>query len=78
MVEMCDAALDGDKEACLRLHELLLPLHQLMFIESNPIPAKWAVSRMGLMGNEIRMPLMRLASQHHQALEQAMRALKLI
>ena len=78
MANMCEAALEGDKAGCLHLNEQLTPLHQSMFIESNPIPAKWAVSRMGLMGNEIRMPLLRLASEHHQAVEQAMRALKLI
>ena len=78
MAKMCEAALDGDNALCQKLNEELAPLHELMFIESNPIPAKWAVSRMGLMGGEIRMPLTRLASEHHQALEQAMHALKLI
>ena len=78
MAKMCDAASDEDHAACLRWHEQLLPLHHLMFIESNPIPAKWAVSRMGLMSSEIRMPLMRLAEEHHQVLEHSMRALKLI
>ena len=78
MAKMCDAAIDGDHAACLRWHEQLLPLHQLMFIESNPIPAKWAVNKMGLMSSEIRMPLTRLAQEHHQALEHSMRALKLI
>lgn len=78
MARMCDAAMDGDKAGCLRLNEQLMHLHELMFIESNPIPAKWAVSRMGLMGNEIRMPLTRLADEHHQALEKAMHVLKLI
>ncbi len=78
MAKMCDAAFQEDHAACLRLHDQLMPLHQLMFIESNPIPAKWSVSRMGLMGGEIRMPLTRLAKEHHQALEHSMRALKLI
>jgi 4-hydroxy-tetrahydrodipicolinate synthase len=78
MARMCDAAMDEDQATCLNLDEQLMPLHELMFIESNPIPAKWAVSRMGLMGNEIRMPLTRLAEKHHQALENAMRVLKLI
>ncbi len=78
MATMCDAATDGDAALCLRLNEDLTPLHQSMFIESNPMPAKWAVSRMGLMGNEIRMPLTRLSNEHHQALEQVMHALKLI
>ena len=78
MAKMCDAALEDDHAACLRFQEQLMPLHQLMFVESNPIPAKWALSRMGLMSSEIRMPLTRLASEHHQALEQSMRALNLI
>ena len=78
MAKMCDAAIDGDSEACMLLHEQLLPLHQLMFIESNPIPAKWAVGKMGLMSSEIRMPLTLLAKEHHQALEDSMRALQLI
>ncbi len=78
MARMCDAAMDEDQATCLKLDEQLMPLHELMFIESNPIPAKWAVSRMGLMGNEIRMPLTRLTEKHHQALENAMRVLKLI
>ncbi len=78
MAKMCDAATDEDHAACLRWHEQLMPLHQLMFVESNPIPAKWAVSRMGLMGSEIRMPLTLLAQEHHLALEHSMRALELI
>lgn len=78
MANLCNAAIEGDHAACLRFHEQLMPLHQLMFIESNPIPAKWAVSRMGLMSSEIRMPLTLLAKEHHQALEHSMRALKLI
>lgn len=78
MAKMCDAAIDGDAVACLHWHEQLMQLHQLMFIESNPIPAKWAVSRMGLMSSEIRMPLTLLAKEHHQALENSMRVLKLI
>ena len=78
MAKVCDAALDRDTAECLRIHEQLMPLHQLMFVESNPIPAKWALHRMGLMSGEIRRPLMPLASEHYQALEQTMRALTVI
>lgn len=78
MAKMCDAAMDGDSANCLTLNGALMRLHQLMFVQSNPIPAKWAVSRMGLMGNEIRMPLMRLTDEHQLALEQAMGVLNLI
>lgn len=78
MAKMCDAANDNDKENCLHLNEQLMSLHELMFIESNPIPAKWAVSRMGLMSQEIRMPLTRLAEEYQPVLENAMRVLKLL
>lgn len=78
MAKMCDAAIDKDHSACVRWQEQLMPLHQLMFIESNPIPVKWAVSKLGLINSEIRMPLMRLSQEHHQALEHSMQALKLI
>ena len=55
-----------------------MPLFDALFLESNPIPVKWALSKMGLMNNEIRMPLMMLSKMHHGALEQSMRDLNLI
>lgn len=78
MAKLCDLAFDDDKAACLRLHEQLMPLFDALFLESNPIPVKWALSKMGLMNNEIRMPLMMLSKMHHGALEQSMRDLNLI
>lgn len=78
MAKMCDAAVDDDQAACLRLHEQLMPLHHLMFIESNPIPVKWALYKMGLIMNEIRLPLTPLSPEHHQALEHVLSTLKLI
>lgn len=65
MAKLCDAASDHDKETCLRLHESLLPLHRMMFIETNPIPVKWAAHKMGLMNDEIRLPLTHLSAVHH-------------
>ena len=78
MAKMCDAALDGEHATCLRMHEQLMPLHQLMFVESNPIPVKWAAHRLGLMNNEIRLPLTHLSSEHCPALENALSTLQLI
>ncbi|WP_028387740.1 4-hydroxy-tetrahydrodipicolinate synthase [Legionella fairfieldensis] len=78
MAKLCDAALDDDHAACLRINEQLMPLHQLLFIEPNPVPAKWALSRMGLMSGELRLPLTRLSKEHHPALEQTLRSLQLI
>lgn len=55
--EMIKVAMKGDKEAALRIDEKLLDLHKYLFIQSNPIPVKWAVAEMGLMNKGIRLPL---------------------
>lgn len=72
MHEMCERALAGDAEGARRIDASLRGLHEGLFLESNPIPAKWAVARMGLMGEGIRLPLTPLASQYHDAVSQAM------
>ena len=78
MAKMCDSAMDGDSAACLRLHEQLMPLHDLMFVEANPIPVKWAMQRMGLIDGEIRLPLTALSSAHHANMELVLKSLELI
>ncbi|KTD73872.1 4-hydroxy-tetrahydrodipicolinate synthase [Legionella tucsonensis] len=78
MAKLCDSALDGDHAVCLRLNEQLMPLYELLFIETNPIAIKWAANRMGLMENELRMPLTRLSKEHHEPLEKVMKSLELI
>ena len=77
MAKMCDAATDGEHATCMRIQEQLMQLHRLMFVESNPIPVKWAMHRMGLMNDEIRLPLTRLTHEHRVALEQELSVLKL-
>jgi 4-hydroxy-tetrahydrodipicolinate synthase len=78
MAKMSDLAFDDDKAGCLRLHEQLAPLHDLMFVEANPIPAKWALYKMGLISEEIRLPLTPLSASHHQALEGVLNELNLM
>lgn len=78
MAKMCDSALDNDSAACLRLHEQLLPLHELMFAEANPIPVKWAMQKMGLIEGDIRLPLTPLSEIHHAPLESILKNLELI
>lgn len=78
MAKLCDLALDGDHAACLRIHDQLMPLHELLFVEANPIPVKWVMNKMGLMGREIRLPLTELSEIHHQALEKTLKNLELI
>ena len=78
MAKLCDLALDGDHAACLRLNEQLSPLYELLFVETNPIAVKWAASRMGLMDNELRLPLTRLSKEYHEPLEKVLKSLELI
>ena len=47
------------------LDNTLQRLNRALFVESNPIPVKWAVAKMGLMEPHIRLPLTQYASEHH-------------
>lgn len=73
MHELCEAALAGDVVKARAINNRLLPLHQKLFVEANPIPVKWAVCQMGLIGPGLRLPLTQLASQHHETVRDAMR-----
>ncbi len=72
MHEMCVAALKGEHERAHCIDADLRGLHKNLFIESNPIPTKWALQRMGLMPGGIRLPLTPLSSEHEQAVLTAM------
>ena len=71
---MCRAALAGEFERATALDGGLRRLHRELFIESNPIPAKWAVAELGLMPGGIRLPLTPLSAQFHAPVKQAMQA----
>jgi 4-hydroxy-tetrahydrodipicolinate synthase len=72
MREACSAALRGDIPAARAIDADLQALHRDLFIEASPIPVKWAVARMGLMGNGIRLPLVELSPAHHETVLRAM------
>jgi 4-hydroxy-tetrahydrodipicolinate synthase len=72
MRQLCDAAVAGKRVEAERIDAHLQPLHRTLFCESNPIPVKWAVQRMGLIGPGIRLPLTPLAPQYHAAVLDAM------
>jgi len=72
MHRMCQAAIAGDADSARALNNQLAELHKAMFVESNPIPAKWAVAQEGLMGEGIRLPLLPLSSQCHDEVRSAM------
>ena len=62
MHEMCQAALNKDANAAANIDANLSGLHKSLFVESNPIPVKWALGAMGMMGFGIRLPLIRLSA----------------
>ena len=72
MHRMCKAAISGDADTARALNGQLAELHKAMFVESNPIPAKWAVAQQGFIGGGIRLPLMPLSSQHHDQVREAL------
>ena len=74
----CRAALAGDVLTARRLNEKLLPLHQKLFVEANPIPVKWAMNRMGLCGPTLRLPMTELSPANAPVVEGALRAAGLI
>jgi len=73
MHEMMEAALAGDGEAARELDGRLAGLHTALFVEPNPIPVKWALQRLGLIGPGIRLPLVELGESHREAVLAAMR-----
>lgn len=72
MHQLCQAALAGDRAAAERLDGRLVALHHALFLESNPIPAKWAVAELGLIRPGIRLPLTPLSEQFHAEVREAM------
>ena len=72
MREMVEAALAGDLVHAGELDHRLAGLHKALFVETNPIPVKWALERLGLIGPGIRLPLTRLSEVHHGAVLEAM------
>ena len=72
VVRLCELALTGQADEAKALDETLQPLNRALFIESNPIPVKWAVSEMGLMGPHIRLPLTPYSEQYHDGMRAAM------
>jgi 4-hydroxy-tetrahydrodipicolinate synthase len=73
MHAMIEAALAGDHESARELDERLAGLHTALFVDSNPIPVKWALGRLGLIGTGIRLPLVALADTHQETVIAAMR-----
>lgn len=74
VADLCSLAAAGDAAAAKALDDRLQGLNEAMFLESNPIPVKWALSKMGLIGPGIRLPLTELDDQYHDDVRRALSA----
>ncbi|ABE73942.1 4-hydroxy-tetrahydrodipicolinate synthase [Psychrobacter cryohalolentis] len=72
MSETFTAALRGDFDTASQVHDIVKHLHRDLFIESSPIPAKYALHKMGMIDQGIRLPLVWLAEQHHATIDSAL------
>jgi 4-hydroxy-tetrahydrodipicolinate synthase len=73
MHDLCAAALAMDVPRVRELNARVARLNKALFVEANPIPVKWALSRMGRMSLGYRLPLVELGAQHHATVEAALR-----
>jgi len=78
MHELCVAAIAGDAKRAMEIQFRLMPLHKQLFVEANPIPVKWAMARMGLMGGSLRLPMTQLAKGNEAVVEGALRGAGLL
>ena len=73
MHELCVAAIAGRISDAIAINDRLIPLHNRLFVEPNPVPVKWALTQMGLIKSGIRLPLVPLGAGHHEAVQSALR-----
>ncbi|HBW83920.1 MAG TPA: 4-hydroxy-tetrahydrodipicolinate synthase [Gammaproteobacteria bacterium] len=74
MSSMCSAALNGDQAEAERLDGVLEKLHETLFLEGNPVPVKWALAQMGMVGPSLRLPLVELGPRHRVRVSNALAA----
>ncbi len=74
MAQLCNAALNGDAATARAINDKLMPLHRDLFVESNPIPVKWAMQQMGRIAGGIRLPLTPLSAAAQPVVTAALRA----
>ena len=70
--EFQNACLAGDFSRALKLHDLLMPLHEALFVESNPVPVKYAAKLLGFCGAEVRLPLTPLTEASRRTVADAL------
>ncbi len=78
MARMCAAFATGDLESAKALHYEMMPVSRACFVETNPIPVKIALAKMGKIGSEMRLPLVPMSAANEKVLDEALRDLKLL
>lgn len=78
MAELCRLSLAGKEAEAEALNAELMAMHGVLFLESNPIPVKWALHQMGRMTAGIRLPLTPLAAQYRDTLQDALSSFGLV
>lgn len=73
--QMQSACASGDYNRALRIHRILLPLHQALFVEPSPAGVKYAASLLGLCSEEARLPIIAINQQTRNQIEKALKAL---
>lgn len=73
MHEMSEAALVGRREEAAAINARIAALHEVLFVEANPIPVKWALAEMGLIPSGLRLPLTPLSTRYHDTVRQALK-----
>ena len=78
VAKLCRLAMAGEEAETRALNAKLQALNEALFLESNPIPVKWALARQGLIGHRLRLPMTELAEAYHEPLTTALRSLDLL
>ncbi len=73
MHDMCTAAFNGDTDLAYQLNNKVKALHDKLFIEANPIPVKYALTKMGKIAKGQRLPMTELSPEYHQDVDDALR-----
>lgn len=73
MHALCRAAMSGEIARAVEINNKLIPLHQKLFVEPNPVPVKWALAEMGMMPAGLRLPLAPLSADFHDTVRAALR-----
>jgi 4-hydroxy-tetrahydrodipicolinate synthase len=71
--DLQEATLGGDYAKALQIQDRLMPLHASMFVEPNPSPVKYALARLGLMTDEVRLPLLTVSAETKSLVDAALR-----